>query len=467
MRFSLQSFGAAQEVTGSCHLLTVGEQQVLLDCGLHQGHDSIQRLRSERFGFDPRRLDAVVLSHAHLDHSGLLPVLIRKGFRGPIYCTPATRNLLAIMLEDAAKIYFRDLEHANLRRKRSGRKEQTAEYGLDDVLQVLKQCMPVPLHQAQTVSSSVSLKFFDAGHILGSAIVELCLGAPDNVKRLIFSGDLGNANSVLMRTPEVPEKADLVLLESTYGNRDHRPPQETLDQFERVLEQARNDKGVVLMPAFSVGRTQELLFHLGCFFHQGKLPGWQVFLDSPMAIEVTRLYDQWLDALAEPEKAALQHYKADTLEKFLPTLSLTPEVEDSMHINRIDSGAIIIAGSGMCNGGRIRHHLKHRLWKSNTHIIFAGYQARGTLGRQLVDGDTHVRMFGQRFAVKAQVHTLGGFSAHAGRTQLLAWATAIGGDPAFRLVHGEQEALTSLAHELGQRGREVAIAEPLNKVEFD
>lgn len=460
MGFTLTTYGAAQEVTGSCHYLTNGKHRILLDCGLHQGQDAVKRLRKETFSFRPSTIDAVVLSHAHLDHSGLLPKLVRKGFRGPIYCSGATRNLLAIMLEDAARIYFRDLEHQNLRKKRAGKKIQEAEYSLDDVLRVLKHCVPVDYGHTRALVDGVSLQFHDAGHILGSSIVELTLSAGDSTKTLVFSGDLGNSDSVLMPEPVVPDHADFVLMESTYGNRDHRPFAQTLEELEQVLSAAWNDRGVVLMPAFSVGRTQELLYHLGCFFHRGKLDGWQVFIDSPMAIEVTQLYDQWLETLAKTEQKALEHYGARTLEQFLPTLSLTPEVHDSMALNRIDRGAIIIAGSGMCNGGRIRHHFKHRLWKDNTHVVFSGYQARGTLGRQLVDGQKNVRMFGERYAVHAQIHTLGGFSAHAGRTQLLKWAGGIGGNPRFRLVHGETEALTALAHALREQGREVSIAEP-------
>lgn len=460
MSYSLTSYGAAQEVTGSCHLLEINGKQVLLDCGMHQGGDAIKRLKKERFGFNVRKISAVILSHAHLDHSGLLPLLVRKGFRGPIYCTPATRNMLAIMLEDSANIYFRDLERENIGRKRAGKKLVQPDYEMEDVLAVLKQCQPLDYYQCARVHDDLQVCFHDAGHILGSAVVELTCGQGDAQKTLVFSGDLGNDGGALMRDPDVPARADLVLMESTYGNRDHRPFHETLEEFEQILAQARHDRGVILMPAFAVGRTQELLFHLGCFYHQGKLDGWKVYLDSPMAIEVTHLYDEWIDVLAKDERRAMRHFGAKTLEEFLPSLTLTPSVDDSIRLNRFEEGAIIIAGSGMCNGGRIRHHFKHRLWREDTHIVFAGYQAHGTLGRQLVDGAKTVRMFGKSFAVKATMHTLGGFSAHAGRTQLLQWAMGIGDTPEFRLVHGEHDALVALAHELRQRNRSVTIAEP-------
>jgi metallo-beta-lactamase family protein len=462
----ITSYGAAQEVTGSCHLLELNGRRYMLDCGMHQGGDAVSRLRKERFGFDPRRVDAVILSHAHLDHSGLLPKLVRRGFKGPIYCTAPTRGLLAIMLEDAANIYFRDLEHTNLRNRREGKKAVAAMYEMKDVLQVLKQCVPVEYLQEVQIESDLRLRFYDAGHILGSASVELLCREDGAEKIVVFSGDIGNPESALMNDPQVPPKADLVLMESTYGNRDHKPLADTLIELEIVLEQARRESGVVLIPAFAVGRTQELLFHLGCFWQLGKLEGWKVYLDSPMAIEVTQLYNQWLDQMDENDQYAMNHFSARTLEEFLPVLSLTAAVEDSIALNKLGHGAIIIAGAGMCNGGRIRHHFKHRIWQENTHVIFAGFQARGTLGRQLVDGAKWIRMFGQRYAVRATIHTLGGFSAHVGRDGLLKWAEAISGNPAFRLVHGETEALTALAHELTSLGHQVTIAEPESAYEF-
>lgn len=464
--FTVTSMGAARQVTGSAHLLEAGERQVLLDCGLHQGGDAVKRMRRERFDFNPRALDAVILSHAHLDHSGRLPMLVRHGYRGPIWCTPATRNLLAIMLEDAASIYFRDLEGLNLRRQRAGKSTLEPEYEMEDVLRVLKQCEPLPYHEEAQVASGITLKFLDAGHILGSAVVELHCEHDGEQRTLVFSGDLGHHRNVLMKDPDVPFRADLVLMEGTYGNRDHRPLEETLVELEGILATAEKQGGVVVMPAFAVGRTQEFLFHLGSLWHRGALRGWRVFLDSPMAIAVTRLYDQWLDVLDEKDQRLLEHYGAGSLETFLPILALTPGVEESMQLNRIRDRAIIIAGSGMCNGGRVRHHLKHRLWRAENHIVFAGFQARGTLGRQLVDGNPTVTLFGHRYAVHARVHTLGAFSAHAGRSQLLAWAKSIEGQPHIRLVHGESDVLDALAGALSEQGHDVSVAQPEEQWRF-
>ena len=270
----------------------------------------------------------------------------------------------------------------------------------------------------------------------------------------------------MLRRPAVPERADTVLMESTYGNRDHKSLRDTLIELREIIDRAEDEDGCVLMPAFAVGRTQELLFHLGVMYHQGQLQGWHVYLDSPMAIEVTRVYDQWFDAMAKQDQQVLDHYEARSLEQFLPILTLTPSVEESMQINRLKNRVIVIAGSGMCTGGRIHHHFKHRIWRENTHIVFAGFQARNTPGRRLVDGARTLRMFGDDFAVKAQVHTLGGFSAHASRSELLDWAASIGGYPKFRLVHGEPEALEAMQVALAERDLPATVVQPGETVDL-
>lgn len=440
----LTFWGAAQEVTGSCHLIETEGVSVLLDCGMHQGGRKSEKRNGEPFPFDPSQLDAVVLSHGHLDHSGLLPRLFKEGYKGPVYCTEATRNLLAIMLEDSANLHLRDVEWENRRLKRSGKAEIEPWYDMDDVLSVLEHCIGIPYHQEQKVNGHVSVYFRDAAHIIGSAIVELRIDEKGKIKKLVFSGDLGNADAVLMKDPEIVQAADIVLMEGTYGDRNHRTMDNTLEELALALQQAYQAKGNVLIPSFAVGRTQEMLFHLGVLHKQGKVPQQKIFLDSPMGIEVTRLYTDYMDLLDPEDLKKISVKLGDEPKSYLPMLTLTESTEDSMAINRVTDGAIVIAGSGMCNGGRIRHHLKHNLWRSECHIVFPGFQARGTLGRKLVEGEKYVKMFGTDFAVKAKIHTLGGFSAHAGQTQLLDWAKQFENSPRFYLVHGEADALQCL-----------------------
>ena len=451
-RDELVFLGAAREVTGSCHLVRHQGRQLLLDCGMHQGGDAIKRLAREKFAFRPADIDAVILSHAHLDHSGLLPLLVNRGFSGPIICTPGTQSLLQILLQDALHIYLKDVEYENKRHDRAGHKRHVqALYGQDDVDRVLQLCRPLEYREWLDVSGHARVRLHDAGHILGAAIVELRLAAAGGERTLVFSGDLGNPQTSLMRPPARLTAADVVLMESTYGDRDHRDMQSTLDEFAAILEQAAAAGGNILIPSFAVGRTQELLFQLGRFYHQGRLQGWTVFLDSPMASAVTGLYNYYRDILDPADVALMRRNGSDNLTGFLPVLNVTDDVESSRAINEVEHGAIIIAGSGMCTGGRIRHHFKHRLWRPDTHVLIVGYQAQGTLGRLLVDGVDHIRLFGQSIAVKAQIHTLGGFSAHAGQSELLDWAAAFNTRPQFNLVHGEPQAMQALQAALRDR----------------
>ena len=442
-------YGAAQEVTGSCHLLEApGLGRILLDCGMHQGGDAVERIQDEQFAFDPASIDAVVLSHAHLDHSGMLPRLCKEGFSGPIYCTRATADLLEIMLKDSVGLYLRDLERTNLRNSRRGKPLLEPIYTQDDVETVLTLCQGHRYTESIPLGEGGSLCFYDAGHILGSAIVEICLQDKGQEKRLVFSGDLGKADSVLMNVPARPGKADVLLVESTYGDRDHRGEEDTVVQLRDILRETWRAGGSVMIPAFAVGRTQDILFHLGCLYHAGELDHWEVFLDSPMAIAVTRVYDRWLKLLDGDDVRHLSDEDKNSLEKFLPTLNMASSTDESMAINRIKGGAIIIAGSGMCTGGRIRHHFKQRIWDDRNTVVFTGYQARGTLGRILVDGARNIKMFGDDYVVKARIETLGGLSAHAGQRELLEWIDSFQPRPRTVLVHGEAQAQDVLADKL-------------------
>lgn len=441
----LTFLGATGEVTGSRYLIETDAASLLLECGIRQGGAQAERSNRASLRRLANKVDAVVLSHGHLDHAGLLPKLVRDGYRGPVYCSTGTRDLLDIMLRDAAFVMGKDIEWENKKRERAGRALLDPIYTVDDVEAALELCQPLSYGQSETIAPGVDLRLHDAGHILGSAIVEIMLDTGGRRRHLVFSGDLGNADSVLMNDPTRLEHADVVLLESTYGNRNHRPLRDTVDELAGILAEADGNGGNVLIPAFAVGRTQEILYHLGMLHHEGRMPQQKVFLDSPMAIGVTRLYDRRRQLLDADDLDRLEEAGGQTLEQALPQLHFSASVEESMAINRIKGGAVIIAGAGMCSGGRIRHHLKYNLWRQQNHVVIVGFQAQGTLGRMLVDGVKKVRMLGSEIAVKAQIHTLGGFSAHAGQSQLVAWAEGFRNRPVFHLVHGEESAREALA----------------------
>ncbi|HMU89273.1 MAG TPA: MBL fold metallo-hydrolase [Pseudomonadales bacterium] len=441
----LTFYGATRQVTGSCFLLEHAGQRLLLDCGMYQGGNETEAANREEFPFIPAEIDAVLLSHAHLDHCGLLPKLVKEGFRGPIYLTPATRDLLRLMLEDAAHLENKDTEWENRQRLRSGDEPIEPLFDLQDVDSVLRQCRSIDYQRPEQILPGVTVTFRDAGHILGSATVELQLASRDGRRRLLFSGDLGNSGSALLRDPEPIDGADLLLLESTYGDRCHRTLDATLQELKEILVTAHRSGGNVLIPAFAVGRTQELLYWLGQFDRQGDLPQQQVFLDSPMAISASEIYARHHHLFSPEEQRAFARTGSTEWESWLPKLRYSRTTADSMALNQIQGGAIIIAGSGMCSGGRIRHHLKHGLWRRQNHLLIVGFQARGTLGRLLVDGAQRVRLFGQEIAVNAKIHTVGGFSAHADQRQLIEWAGRLR-DPAPKLflVHGELEPMVTL-----------------------
>ena len=446
---TLSFHGAAQEVTGSCHLLeSPALGRVLLDCGLHQGGDAVERLHEETLPFDPHAIDALVLSHAHLDHSGRLPLLVNRGFSGPIHCTEATVDLLELMLEDAAGLYLRDLERSNLRQRRRGKPLRKADYSRADVHKALKLCQPHAYGDTWSLGPEATVCFHDAGHILGSAIVELTLTEKAKRKTLVFSGDLGKSDAVLMKDPAQLTHADLVMMEGTYGDRNHRSMDNTLAQLGEILTDTWARGGNVMIPSFAVGRTQEILFHLGRLHQQGTLDNWQIFLDSPMAIKATRLYDRWFKLLDHDDVKHIRRSHHNSLVDFLPNLNCAVTTDESMAINRIKSGAIIIAGSGMCTGGRIRHHFKQRIWNARNTLLFIGFQARNTLGRLLVDGAKHVKLFQEDYVVKARIETLGGFSAHADQSGLMRWIGHFEGRPRVVLVHGEPRALDALSQKL-------------------
>lgn len=461
----IEFWGAAQEVTGSCYLIQTDDWRVLVDCGLIQGNRNDETRNRESFPFDPGRLDAVVLTHAHLDHSGRLPLLIQRGFRGPIHAHAATCDLCEIMLEDAAYINEREAEWENRKRERKGLEPIEPLYGREDARRVQVQFRPLRFKQTETILPGVRLRLQDAGHILGSAIAEIWLNSGERPRKLVFSGDLGHKGAPILRDPSIVEDADLVILESTYGNRLHRSWEATWEEVNEVIASIQRGSGNILIPAFAIGRTQELLYLFARNFQAWSLDEWHIFLDSPLAIKATAIYQRHLDLYDVEATRAVRH-RGSLFD--LTNLKFTASAEESMALNRIRSGAIIIAGSGMCTGGRIKHHLKHNIWRSNCHVVIVGFQARGTLGRQLVDGARHIRLWGETIRVGAEVHTIGGLSAHADQAGLLDWYRHFRGRPAVALVHGEPLAMEILAGRLREElGAHVTIAKPGDVIGLD
>jgi metallo-beta-lactamase family protein len=349
---------------------------------MYQGEMRPEKIPEKIFSFDPKSIDAVILSHAHLDHSGLLPRLAREGYRGPVFVTEPTRDLLGVMLKDAAFLQEKDIEWENKWRARAGKELIEPLYDIKDVEKVLGLLTAIGYNQRTPVISGIEVRLRDAGHIIGSAIVEFWVKEKGNSKKVVFSGDLGNHSSPLLRDPEIIDAADILLMESTYGDRDHQNADKTLEEFKQVLDAAIDGGGNTFIPSFAVGRTQDLLYHLGRFYRNGALKQQKVFLDSPMATNVSEIYSRHSDLNNEEDP---EFNKAIQIgwENWLPILTYTCTTRESMALNNIKSGAIIIAGSGMCTGGRIRHHFKHNLYRSKSHIIFTGFQARGTLGADL------------------------------------------------------------------------------------
>jgi len=371
------------------------------------------------------------------------------------------------MLKDAASLQQRDVEWENKRRRRAGKAEIEPLYSMQDVDTALSLCEPGDYGQRRAIAEGVDVRFRDAGHILGSSIVEIFVTEDDVEKKLVFSGDLGNSYAALLRDPEVVEQADVLLLESTYGDRNHRPMDQTLEEFENIVEEASANGGNILIPAFAVGRTQELIFRLGELYQKGKLRQQAVYLDSPMAIAVTEIYHRYQHFYNREDARAMRSGASSSLHRFLPVLRYSTTTAESMALNRIAAGAIIIAGSGMCTGGRIRHHFKQNLWRNNAHVIFVGFQAQGTPGRALVDGAKTFRLGAEKIAVKARIHTLGGFSAHASQSQLLDWINNFKQPhPRLYLIHGEAETKLALQQHLAQAGWAAEIPDKGETISF-
>jgi metallo-beta-lactamase family protein len=450
----LEFFGAAAEVTGSCHILHIGGQRILLDCGLIQGSRRDEERNRDPFPFDASQIDAVVLSHAHLDHCGRLPLLVKRGFRGPIYAQEASCELVAILLADAAHLAERDAEYKS---RKTGKKVKPL-YTVAEGERVIGQLQKRKYRETFEVVSGMTVRFRDAGHILGSCSVEIWLSENGNERKIVFSGDLGQYGTPILKDPEPIDRADFVLMESTYGGRRHRDREATVRELGELLTSERSRSGNILVPAFSIGRSQEIMYQMGKHFHEWDLGRFEIFLDSPMAIEASRVY--WKNTHLYDEEATRLRMENGGM-PLLPNLKLSRHPEDSMAINRIRSGAIVIAGSGMCNGGRIIHHLKYNLDRPETQVLITGYQANGSLGRRLVNGEESVRIHGQNITVRATIHTVGGLSAHGDQDDMARWYECMENRPPVYLVHGETDSQEAFRTYLGKRsGAQVHLPKP-------
>lgn len=437
--------GADHDVTGSCHLVECAGRRVLIDCGMFQGSRALDEDNAEPFGFDAATIDTVLVTHAHLDHCGRLPLLAKRGFHGEIITTAATRELARLVMLDAAGLQ----EEEARRRARHGATGAAAE-PLYSVLEALNATegfgRTAEYDHPFDLAPGIRATFLDAGHILGSACVLLELEEPGGHRcRLLFSGDLGNSARRLLRDPAVPPAVDAVVMETTYGDRLHKRLQPSVEELYSAIADALHRGGNVVIPTFALERAQEILFYLREAVDKGRLPAsMPVYLDSPMAISATEIFRRHPESY-RPEAA---RYFADGGDPFsLPGLHFTRETAESIALNDIKRGAIIMAGSGMCTGGRVRHHLRHNLARREAAVVFVGYAAQGTLARQIIDGAKDVRLFGETIPVRARTHTINAFSAHADQAELLAWHTHTGAKRTF-LVHGEEKAMQAFAAHL-------------------
>jgi metallo-beta-lactamase family protein len=445
--------GAAREVTGSCHLIEVNGKRILLDCGMIQGGRERHARNREPFRFNPADLDVVVLSHAHIDHSGRLPLLVQAGFRGQILATPATVDLARILLSDSARIHEEDARWKIKRLKKAGEDSSWVHplFTEEDAAAVQERLVAVPFDRDRDLAGAGSVRFVKAGHILGAAIVEMTLNDEGVERRVVFSGDLGVEAARLLSAPKPVALPDVLLMESTYGDRSREETVERTEALHRVLERTLARGGRLIIPAFAVGRAQEILARINDLVESGRLSGVPVYVDSPMAVAATRVFESHPEAFSE-EARRLLHAGDEPLD--FPGLRLVTTVEDSREINRSRTPAVIISASGMCTAGRIKHHLKHNISDSRCTVLFVGYQARGTLGQVIQSGTSPVRIFGDRYPVACEVVTIEGFSAHADREELVQWFESLGGAPsATFVVHGEENAAGNLATLLRNRFR--------------
>ncbi len=448
MRISFH--GADRGVTGSCHKIECNGRQLLIDCGMYQGGRELNEENAGPFGFEPSEIDYLLLTHAHLDHCGRIPLLVKRGFRGEIVTTGASRELARLVMLDSAGLQEEEARYRQRKAERHGGRHAAPVEPLYTTLDALYtlDCFGrrAAYGQPLEIAPGIRATFLDAGHILGSASILLELEEGGERRRVLFSGDLGSGGHPILRDPTPPPPADVVVMETTYGDRLHKALQPSVEELYGAINGAIGHGGNVVIPTFALERAQEILYFLREGVQQREIAHYiSVFLDSPMAISATEIFRRHPECF---DRETLELLRNGTDPFRLGGLHFTRETAESMAINRIDSGAVIMAGSGMCTGGRVRHHLKHNLWRPECAVVFVGYAANGTLARRIIDGAPKVRIFGEEIPVEASIHTIGGFSAHADQAGLLAWHRHVGGPAVTYLVHGEERGMNAFAGKL-------------------
>ena len=459
-------FGAARGVTGSCHMVEAAGKKFLIDCGMFQGTLSEQILNYEKFPFNVKDIDFILLTHAHIDHSGRIPKMYVAGYRNPVYCTQATADLCTVMLPDSGHIQEKEIEWVNRKRMRAAKKPEPPMYTAKDGLDSCELLRPVEYGNIKVIDENISFRYVDAGHMLGSAIIEIWVKEKDKIQKIVFSGDLGNKENPIIREPDIIEDADYLVLESTYGDRLHGSIEDQSKEFIQIILDTIERGGNVVIPSFAVGRTQEILFELNKYVatefdnknYIEKLANIPVVVDSPLATNATEIFEENFDCYNEN---ALSYLLNGDNPIGFKNLRFTASADESKMINEDPTPKIIISASGMCEAGRIKHHLKHNLWRKESTILFVGYQAEGTLGRRIIEGEKTVKIFGEEIGVDAEIRKLNAFSGHADQEGLVNWVEKINKKPKkIFLVHGEYNAQEVLAEILKNKfGIEILIPE--------
>jgi len=439
----IEFLGGAGTVTGSSYIVKDDDFTIMVDCGMFQGKRDLKERNLINRVYDPPKIDALLLTHAHIDHSGLIPKLVKDGFYGNVYSTKATADLCAVMLPDSAHIQEMDIKWVNKRNRKLGREQEEVLYTIEDAEECLKNFVPVDYGKKIRIHPRVEVRFRDAGHILGSAFIEMWVEEKGGKTKIVFSGDVGQKDQAIIRDPEVIDEADILLIESTYGDRLHKNKEDTYQEFKQIIRESFDKKGNIVIPAFAVERTQEIIYTLSQLFNNEEVPRIPVYIDSPLAISATEIFRENRQCFDEKTSEIL--LSGDSPLDF-SNLTFSKTAKESKLLTKKAKGSIIISASGMCTAGRIKYHLANNLYKSESSIVFVGYQAEGTLGRRIVEGAKQVKLYGEDVAVKAKVYTLGGFSAHADRDGLLDWMSRIDNpDLKVFVVHGEKDSAEAFA----------------------